>query len=88
MLSLIVFYKEFSSYIQGWLLQYVSVIWYGELNIVGELAVSKEYGMFKGREIGSKFRDLVLKKSQFSPDSWLFQNSYLDSFVKLRKTSI
>ena len=66
MLSLIVFYKEFSSYIQGWLLQYVSAIWYGELNIVGELAVSKEYGMFKGN---SKFRDLVLKKSRFSPDS-------------------
>ena len=53
MLSLIVFYKEFSSYIQGWLLQYVSAIWYGELNIVGELAVLKEFGMFKGREIVS-----------------------------------
>lgn len=28
-------------------------IWYGELNIVGELADLKEFGMFKGREIVS-----------------------------------
>lgn len=50
MLSLIVFFKEFSSHI----LKATKIcILYGELNIVGELAVLKEFGMFKGREIVS-----------------------------------
>ena len=44
-------FKEFSSYIEGYYNNVSGT--YGELNIVGELAVLKEFGMCKGREIVS-----------------------------------